>query len=371
MKSTNGEDNSSREQYEVNNANRRKWNRNEVVGLILVALSLLVLLVKPSALSDLFESIIQHVFPIVVGIFLTSEVGIAIIVSVIVGRVLERLGFTDGLIRIFVPIMKKMKINPSIIIPSVYNILGDINAAGKIAGPVLVKAKATKAEQKIAIATMIQSPQSFATFVIGLIALNKFGISSLPVIILSIFAPLVIVPFILSKTLYKDTKQVELEELPRFTPNTPYLETIFGSAREGTELLLLVIIPAVAAVFTVIGVLDFIGIWGTIQAGLSAFLQVLSIEPNTGILSILASPTLAVAQLIEISTSISPSLIVGSFVLACSGLPISVIIGQVPATWAKICDLNERELIQAAILGMVIRLITAFLIAYFITPFII
>src|SRR5699024_8053611 len=117
-------------------------------------------------------SIIKEVKAVVVDTFLTSEVGIAVIGSVLVGRVLERLGFTDGLIRLFVPIMRWFKINPAVIIPSAYNILGDINAAGKIAGPILVKAKATKAEQKIAVATMIQSPQSFATSVLGLIALS-------------------------------------------------------------------------------------------------------------------------------------------------------------------------------------------------------
>lgn len=81
-------------------------------------------------------------------------------VSVIVGRVLERLGFTDALIRIFLPVMGAMGINPSVIIPSVYNILGDINASGKIAGPILVKAGATQDEIKLSIATMIQNPQS-------------------------------------------------------------------------------------------------------------------------------------------------------------------------------------------------------------------
>lgn len=175
------------------------------------------------------------------------------------GRMLERLGFTDGLIRIFVPIMKVFKINPSVIIPSVYNILGDINAAGKIAGPIIVKAKATKDEQKIAIATMIQSPQSFATFVLALIALSVFSINAFPLIILSIFVPIIIVPFLLSKTIYRDTRKVILDDLPRFTPNTKFMNTIFSSAREGAELLFLIIIPAVAVVFFFIGVLKFIG----------------------------------------------------------------------------------------------------------------
>lgn len=346
---------------------RSKWDKIEIVGLILVVASLVVLLFSPDSLSGLFDKITKSVKPIVVDIFLTGEVGTAIIVSVIVGRILERLGFTDALIRVFLPVMRVLKINPSVIIPSIYNILGDINAAGKIAGPILVKAKATKAEQKIAIATMIQSPQSFVTFVIGLIALSVFKIKALPLILISIFLPLVLIPFILSKTVYRDTKLVELEELPRFTPKTRALETLFGSAKEGAELLFLVIIPAVAAVFTVIGALDYFGIWKPIESGLTALLVSLKIEPQTGILSILASPTLAMAQLADIKEAIDPRLVVGSFVLANSGLPLSVILGQIPVTWASISDLNEKDIVKAAVIGAVIRLISAFLIAILLT----
>lgn len=54
---------------------------------------------------------------------------------------------------------------------------------------------------------------------------------------------------------------VELEELPRFTPTTGFFQTIFASAKEGAELLFLIIIPAVAAVFFFIGPLKFIGVW--------------------------------------------------------------------------------------------------------------
>ena len=350
---------------------RSKWQLFEVIGMLLVFGSLFLLLFAPHSLSELFNTIIKEVKPIVVDIFLTSEVGIAIIVSVIVGRLLERLGFTDGLIRIFVPIMKWFKINPSVIIPSVYNILGDINAAGKISGPILVKAKATKAEQKIAVATMIQSPQSFATFVLGLIALTAFNITAFPLVILSIFVPIIVVPFILSRTIYRDTKKVDLEDLPRFTPNTRFLQTIFSSAKEGAELLFLIIIPAVAAVFFFIGALKFMGVWSLIESSLSSMLTYLSIEPSSGIVSILAAPTLAVAQLADLASTIDPRLVVGSFVLANSGLPLSVIFGQVPVTWAESSGLIEREVFGAAIIGMVLRFITACVLGYFLTPFLV
>lgn len=349
--------------------NRKTWHIYEITGFSLVIISLSLLFIAPNQLSELLDTVISEVKPIVIDTFLTSEVGVAIIVSVIIGRMLERLGFTDGLIRILVPIMGWFKINPAVIIPSVYNILGDINAAGKIAAPILVKAKATKSEQKIAIATMIQSPQSFATFVLGLIALAVFGINSFPLVILSIFAPLIIVPFILSRTIYQDTKKVELTELPRFTPKTRFLNTLFGSAKEGVSLLLLTIIPAVAVVFAFIGILNFLGVWTAIESSLSSFLTLLSIEPGTGIVSILAAPTLAVAQLAELATTIDPRFVVGSFVIANSGLPLSVILGQIPVTWAESSSLNERQVLEAAILGMIIRLATACLLGYFLTPF--
>lgn len=352
-------------------SNRKKWNFYDYLGLIILALSLGLLLFSPQTLAKLFDMTIKEVFPVVVKTFLTSEVGIAVIVSVMVGRIIERLGFTDTLIRLFVPIMKWFKINPAVIIPSVYNILGDINAAGKIAGPILVKAKATKAEQKIAVATMIQSPQSFATFILGLIALTAFQINAFPLVILSIFIPIIVVPWLLSITLYRDTRIVELDQMPRFTPQSKFLQTIFQSAKEGTELLFLTIIPAVAAVFFFIGVFKFIGVWNMIETYLSFVLSVLSIEPTTGIISVLAAPTLAVAQLAEVASNINPALIVGGFVLANSGLPLSVIFGQVPATWAESSDLNEREALLAAIVGLIIRFITACIIGYSITPFLV
>ncbi|ASN04361.1 hypothetical protein [Virgibacillus necropolis] len=352
-------------------SNRSKWHYYEVIGILLVLISLALLFFAPNSLSSLFDTIINEVKPIVVDVFLTGEVGIAIIVSVIMGRMLERLGFTDGLIRILVPIMKLFRINPSVIIPSVYNILGDINAAGQIAGPILVKAKATRDEQKIAVATMIQSPQSFATFVLGLIALAVFNINAFPLVILGIFLPIIVVPFILSKTIYRNTRSVSLGELPRFTPNTKFMNTIFSSAKEGTELLFLIIIPAVAVVFFFIGVLKYIGIWDPIESSLASILTLISIEPSTGIVSILAAPTLAVAQLADLATSIDPRLIVGSFILANSGLPLSVIFGQIPATWKETSDLHEREALVAAVVGLIIRVATACILGYLLTPFLV
>ncbi|MBO1913736.1 hypothetical protein J4G37_54095, partial [Microvirga sp. 3-52] len=68
---------------------REKWQPFEVIGILLVAGSLMILIFNPNSLANFFNTVIAEVKPVVVDIFLTSEVGIAIIVSVIFGRTLE------------------------------------------------------------------------------------------------------------------------------------------------------------------------------------------------------------------------------------------------------------------------------------------
>ncbi|MFD1706536.1 hypothetical protein ACFSCZ_07180 [Siminovitchia sediminis] len=347
---------------------RKKWERIELIGLALIVASLSVMMISPGTLAGLFNAMVDKVFPVVVEVFLTGTVGVTIIVSVVIGRTLERLGFTDALIRVFLPVTKLLKINSAVLIPSIYNILGDINAAGKIAGPILVRSGATRAEQKMAIATMVQSQQSFSTFMLGMLALTAVGVNAFVVVIVAVFLPVIVAPFILSKTIYRDTKAVDIENLPKFTPTTGPLPTLFNAAREGAELVFLLIIPAVAAVFAVIGLLEYIGVWKPIESALSAGLLALSIDPETGILSILATPTLAMAQLSETAATMDPRLVIGSFVLASSGLPLSTILGQIPVIWAANSDLNEKEALTAAVIGIIMRLITAFLVVYFLTP---
>ncbi|HBZ08767.1 MAG TPA: hypothetical protein DEO65_02640 [Bacillus bacterium] len=347
---------------------KKKWEKIELVGLALIIASLSVMMISPGTLAGLFTAMVDKVFPVVVEVFLTGTVGVTIIVSVVIGRTLERLGFTDALIRVFLPVTKLLKINSAVLIPSIYNILGDINAAGKISGPILVRSGATKSEQKMAVATMVQSQQSFSTFMLGMLALTAVGVNAFVVVIVAVFLPVVVAPFILSKTIYRDTKAVDIENLPKFTPTTGPLPTLFNAAREGAELVFLLIIPAVAAVFAVIGVLEYIGVWKSIESVLSAGLLALNIDPETGILSILATPTLAMAQLSETAATMDPRLVIGSFVLASSGLPLSSIFGQIPVIWAANSDLNEREAMTAAVIGIVMRLITAFLVVYFLTP---
>ncbi len=350
---------------------KREITTIEIVGMVVLFLFLGTIFFKPEFLSELFQAMFNKILEVPIQLFLTGMVGVAIIASVIIGRILERLGFTDALIRIFVGLANKLNFNSAIIIPGVYNILGDINAAGKIAGPILVKAGATKDEQKIAVATMVQSQQSFSTFMLGMLALGIAGIRVFPVIIIAVFLPLIVVPVILKYTLYRDTKGVKLEVLPRFTPTTGALPTLFGAAREGVELLLLLIIPAAAAIFGIIGALEYIGVWAPFQTWLGSVLQFLSIDPETGVIAIVAAPTLAMAMLVESAANIEPRLVVGSFILASSGLPLSVIFGQIPTVWAEITDLSEKEALYAALLGTGMRVVTALIVALLLTPLLI
>lgn len=350
---------------------KREWKRIEVIGMALLGIAMLTLLLSPETLSGLFDAIMKSVQPIVVDVFLTGLVGTAIIVSVIIGRLLERLGFTDALVRLFVPAMKLLKVNPSVIIPSIYNIFGDINAAGRIAGPILKRANATRDEQKLAVATMVQSQQSFSTFMLGLMALTFAGVNAFAVIMLAVFLPLFLSPLILSRLVFRDVKSVHLGELPRFTPEREFMPTLFAAAREGVELLILILIPAVALVFAVIGILEYVGIWGPVESVLHQGMLLLNIHPDTGVLSFLVSPTLAMGNLQSIAADLDPSLVVGSFVLASSGLPLSAVFGQIPVVWAECSDLSEREAMGAAVLGILMRVITAFVIAFFLTPWLV
>ena len=89
----------------------------------------------------------------------------------------------------------------------------------------------------------------------------------------------------------------------------------------------------------------------------------MNIEPKSGVVSILAGGSLAMAQIKDIAAQFAPQLVVGSFILASSGFPLQVIFGQVPIIWAGTTDLSPSECIVAAAVGAVIRLLTAALFA--------
>ncbi|MGB9867716.1 MAG: hypothetical protein ACPLPR_07435 [Bacillota bacterium] len=354
------------------NENKKINSDNMIaVGMVVLVLSIIGLFIGPAWIGGLFNAMFNKAKSIVADVYLAGSLGATIICSVMVGRILERLGLTDAMVRVFAPIAYWLGLNPTVIVPGVYNILGDINAAGRIAGPVLKKAGATKDEQKIAVVTMVQSQQSFSTFMLGLIAMANAGVWAFPVVILGIFAPLVVIPWVLSETIYRNVKRVAYTDMPRFTPATSAMNTIFGGAREGAELMFLLLIPAATVVFAFIGALEFIGIWKPIENALSAFLAAVAIEPKTGILSVLASPTLAMNTLKDMAAKLGdPRLVVGSFILAASGLPLQVPLAQIPAVWSQASDLTGPEAMGAAVLGIILRVITAILMAMLLTPLI-
>jgi len=340
-----------------------QWKTVEKVGLVILIVSLAVLMWEPKHIGDLFNLMFDKAFPVAITLYVTSRVGAAIIISVMMGRLLERLGMTDALMRIFVPIMKYIGVNAAVGVPSVYNILGDINAAGRISAPILKKSGATKDEQKIAIATMMQNPCSFSILVFGIIALSGKANVFL-VFVLSLFLPIILVPMLLKLTIWRDTKPVELKDIPFFTPEEkPILTTIYAGAREGAEVLFLLIVPACAVVFAFIGILDYIGVWAPISGAIKGMLGALNIHPDTGLTSILVGGTLAMVELMKVVQDVPASMVVGSFVLAASGWPLQVIFGQIPIIWAGPTDLSERECIFAACVGGIIRLLYAGLLA--------
>jgi len=337
---------------------KRKFAKIEIVGILLFVGTMVLLFIKPSVMGDLFNAMFIRAKPIVVDIYLASNVAGAIIISVMMGRILERLGFTDALMRIFIPLMKYVRVNAAIAIPSIYNILGDVNAAGRIAAPILKKSGATKDEQKIAVATLMQQPSSFSIIVFGIICLSAVNAKVFLVFLFSLFLPVLTTPLILRLTIWRNTKAIALTDVPAFTPTKPMLSTIFDGAKEGAEILFLLIIPACAVVFSAIGALEYFKIWPFIQKGIETVLVWLNVEPQTGSVAILAGGTLSLAQLMKVAAETPAPLVVGTFIIASSS-PLQVIFGQIPNVWKGITDLNEKECIIAACVGFVIRLATA------------
>jgi len=333
-----------------------------IVGLALFVACMLGLFFSPNNLNEGFNAMVTRAHPIVIEVGILSAMSTSIVISVIMGRFLERMGFTDAMMRLFLPVGKLLNVNCAILIPAIYNILGDINAAGRIAGPILVKSNATKDEKKLAIFTMVQSEQSFSTFMLGLGCLTLCGAKVFAVVVIAIFAPLVICPAI-GRLFWRDCKAVEMDELPTFTPDTPILNGLFASGQEGMSVLLTLVLPAFAVVFGIIGLLDYIGVWQYFNNFLVAMMTLLNIDPETGLLSIMASPTLAMGNLQATAATINPKWVIGSFVMAASGFPLSVIFGQIPMIWSKSCEMEPGEALWPAVIGIIFRVLTAGFIA--------
>ena len=359
---------------------RKQWKPIEWVGLILFIAFLACIFLAHEQFSGAFNAMFTKSYKMFeFYLFGTSMLGATIVVSIMTGRILERLGFTDALMRLFLPIMKYLKINAAVVVAIIYNILGDVNAAGKIAGPVVMKAGCTRDEQKIAIATLCNAPASFSIVVLSIIALSTAGINPFPVLIVGVFLPVFLVPAFL-RLFWRDTKAADIKDLPRFTPNTGVMDLIFGSAREGVTTVLTLILPAGCAVYAIIGLLEYFGIWQVIMAGMTVVLETIGIEPTTGMQTITVAGTLAsktLGQMVSPATADAAAgalfallddpnvkkMIVGSAVLANSSWPIQVPLGQIPAVWSGVVDLKTGEIIKCALIGCFIRIVYAALCA--------
>ena len=359
---------------------RKKWKPVEYIGLVLVLAFLACIFFAHEQFSGAFNAMFAKSFKMFeFYLFGSSMLGATIVVSVMTGRILERLGFTDALMRIFLPVMKYLKINAAVVVGVIYNILGDVNAAGRIAGPVVMKAGCTRDEQKIAVATLCNAPCSFSIIVLGIIALSTAGINPFPVMIIGIFLPIFVVPAFL-RLFWRDTKAADIKDLPRFTPDTGVMDLIFGSAREGVSTVLTIILPAGCAVFAIVGLLEYFGIWGVLTTALGSLLSVIGIEPTTGIQTITVAGTLAMktlGQMVSPATADAAAgalnavladpavkkMLIGSFILANSSWPIQVPLGQIPAVWSGVVDLSTGEIIKCATIGCVIRVVYACLVA--------
>jgi len=321
-----------------------------------------LLLVNPALIGNLFNAMFNRAKPVVVDTFLMSSVCGAILISVMIGRLLERLGFTDALMRIFVPLMKYIRVNAAVAVPAIYNILGDVNAAGRIGAPILKKAGATKDEQKIAVAMLLSGPSSFSILIFGIICLTLVNAKVFLIFLFGLLLPVIMVPLVLRLTIWRNARAVTLTDLPVFTPNKPLLSTIFDGAKEGAEILFLLIIPACAVVFAAIGALEYFNIWPYIQKGLEIVLGWLNVDPQSGTTAILAGGTPAMVQLRTVlekdPKAISAAWVVGSFIISTSA-PLQCVFGQIPNVWKGITDLNEKDCIVASCIGLLIRLITA------------
>jgi hypothetical protein len=171
---------------------RKKLLPIEYIGLTLVALFLIGLFTGADKIAEVFDAMVNRAYGMFQVYISQRTIGAAIVVSVMIGRILERLGFTDALMRIFIPVMKYIGVNSSVVINVIYNILKNVNTSKKITTPMLMKAGATKDEQKIAIATLCQAQPSFSVFMLGILALTLAGVSAFPVIIVGLFVPIVL-----------------------------------------------------------------------------------------------------------------------------------------------------------------------------------
>lgn len=352
---------------------RPKWRKWEKVGLITFLLFMAAMLLFPDKVAGLFDAMAKKCLDTVVKNWILGATGVATIIAVMLGRILERLGLTDALIRIFRPISKLLNINPTFLIPGVYNFLGDVNAAGKISAPIMMKANATRDEIKIAVCTMIQFPPTFASFMLGISCLAAAGINAFVVLIFSVFIPLILVPLILRFTVYRNCKYQDISEIPSFTPEKGVLDTVFGGAIEGAQVLFLTIIPIACAMFSIIATLEYFQVWPLIEKGLYLLCELCAIEPQSGIMSMVVAATVGfpmLTEMIQSAASVAPGMVVATFMLGTASFPITLPLSNIPLIWSQATGISQVELLRCSLLGLVFRFASCAIVGHLIAPLI-
>ena len=116
---------------------RTKWQPIEWIGLILFIAFLACIFFAHEQFSGAFNAMFARAYKMFdFYLFGTSMLGATIVVSIMTGRILERLGFyrRPGCVS-YLPIMKYLKINAAVCVGIIYNILGDVNAAAASPAP--------------------------------------------------------------------------------------------------------------------------------------------------------------------------------------------------------------------------------------------
>jgi hypothetical protein len=341
------------------------WTMWVIIGTIVLVAMLVMLGIWPDGVSGLFTTIFAQVQANVWDVFIVGPVGVFIVASIIFGCILERLGLTDALIKLNSPVAKIFKLNPTVLVPAIYNILGDSTAASRIACPVMVKAGATKNEIQIALATLIQAPFTFSNIALSVMFLVAAGVNPIPSILLCIFLPILILPIILRFTLYRKCKYVPTAEIPRFTPKTGPIETLFGSAAEGMRLLILTIVPILIAIFFVIGVLVHFGVWQYITIPIEWICKICHIHPTEGVTSLIISPAVAAPNMMALIAegTVSRKVVIGTFLLTTASMTVNSAFGDYAKLWNEYTGLKYHQLLGPVFVGWIFKLLTCFVVA--------
>lgn len=350
-----------------------RWDKLSVLGVIIFVIFLVALLLAPGDVAGLFTAMANGAFTNGFSIYLMSSVGAGILVSIIIGRLLERGGVTDGLVKLFTPIAKLFKINPTALVPGIYNFLGDVNAAGKITAPIMENAKATTDEKKIAIATMLQLPPAFGAFLYGINLLAVGEINAFIVVILGCLIPLFLVPLVLRFTIYRKCEYKDvMDEVPSFTPrNKNIVDTIMDGAIEGFDVLIRVILPTTCAIFAAVAALQYFHVWPYIESAFQALFKLINVEPVSGMRTLLISGAVgqpALIEMIQSGTAVTTQQVVASMLFGSSCVQFVLPLCQVPAIWSKSTDLTYGQALQASLVSWVLRVIWIALVSYLIVP---